>query len=81
MVGLKYGRLTVLSLSGHKRDRSNHRHITWLCLCECGAETIVLGMHLRSGNTTSCGCYHKESLIKRVTDSRRIQNWNILFVD
>lgn len=29
----------------------------WKCVCDCGRTTIVNGQNLKSGNTTSCGCY------------------------
>lgn len=56
MVGKKFGQLTVL--------RYSHTHIfnelcseaKWICLCDCGNETIVFGSHLRKGATRSCGC-------------------------
>ena len=46
----RFGRLTVIAdvLGG------------WLCECDCGQETIVTGTNLRSGNTASCGCLHRE---------------------
>lgn len=28
----------------------------WLCMCDCGRESVVLGSNLRSGHTLSCGC-------------------------
>lgn len=28
----------------------------WLCLCDCGREHRVLGMHLRAADVTDCGC-------------------------
>lgn len=54
---LTYGRLTVIKRSG----RNKTRQATWLCRCECGETTIVIGSHLRNGNTRSCGCLHRES--------------------
>lgn len=33
----------------------------WLCKCECGNITTVLGQSLRNGNTKSCGCLKKEN--------------------
>lgn len=33
----------------------------WLCKCECGNITTVLGQSLRKGNTKSCGCLKKEN--------------------
>lgn len=52
MVGIKAGRLTVLSRVG-----SDARgQATWLCRCDCGEELVVRGSSLRNGNTRSCGC-------------------------
>lgn len=57
LVGMKFGRLTVLSLS----EKSETAHtFYWKCLCDCGKETLVLGTSLKSGNTVSCGCYSSE---------------------
>lgn len=36
------------------------RYATWYCVCECGAETIVMGQNLRNGSTSSCGCLSKQ---------------------
>ena len=56
MSGKRCGRLVVISESG--RDLSGN--VLWLCQCDCGKETTVSGDKLRSGNTTSCGCYMSE---------------------
>ncbi len=56
MVGVKYGRLTVLGMAG--------RSDTWTyyveCLCECGELCIIGITAVKSGKTISCGCYHRE---------------------
>lgn len=62
-VGEKYGRLTVLSCAG----RNNDGRQMFLCKCECGKETTVIGKHLQSGNTKSCGCYKHDAGIKANT--------------
>ncbi len=36
----------------------------WRCVCDCGNEAIVAGMHLRSGNTKSCGCRKLETMLE-----------------
>ncbi len=51
LVGMKYGRLSVVSFSEIK-DRKTY----FLCRCECGKEKIVESSKLRSGHTKSCGC-------------------------
>ena len=55
LTGQKFHRLTVL-----KQYSNNHGQIRWLCKCECGNTTIVLGGHLTSGHTKSCGCLDRE---------------------
>ena len=32
----------------------------WKCQCECGKVANIDSYSLRSGNSHSCGCYHKE---------------------
>ena len=58
--GHVYGYLTVIE----RADNDNNGRARWKCKCKCGNETIVLGKHLRSGNTKSCGCYQKEKAIE-----------------
>ena len=56
ITGKQFDRLTVL-----KRTTSDQRgEARWICRCECGNETIVLGSNLRSGKTRSCGCLRFE---------------------
>lgn len=56
LTGRKFGILTVLEFD----SKTKNRKIKWKCHCDCGNETIVTGENLRSGNTKSCGCIHKE---------------------
>lgn len=58
MIGAVYGRMTVLSRS----KTGTSRHSRYVCKCSCGTEIVVRGTSLTSGNTTSCGCYHRERL-------------------
>ena len=54
----KYGKLTVLKRDYSKKNSQKHAY--WLCQCECGNQTIVLGTKLRNGETKSCGCLRAE---------------------
>jgi hypothetical protein len=56
MVGLKFGRLTVLVFSHKIKEQ-----LYWVCNCTCGRVAVVNGSHMRSGNTKSCGCLHKDA--------------------
>ena len=44
-----------------ERAGTKNHLATWLCQCDCGNKTIVYGTTLRSGETTSCGCFKHES--------------------
>ena len=53
MIGIKFGRLTVLEMIG---ERVAGRHPKWRCFCNCGNETIKTATALRNGREPSCGC-------------------------
>lgn len=53
LTGQKFNRLTVLGFAGILNRQ-------WFCKCECGNVTKVQSGSLKNGNTTSCGCLHKE---------------------
>ena len=55
----RFGRLLVLRQVGKKYGRP-----AWFCVCDCGNTKIIAGAQLRSGNTKSCGCLHKEKVIE-----------------
>lgn len=59
MTGRKYGRLTVLERT-EDYIYTGGSDVRWLCECECGNKVKVVGSHLRSGMTKSCGCLQKE---------------------
>lgn len=55
----QFGRLTVIKRVPPpfgKRTRGAY----WQCICECGAESIVMSQSLVKGSTRSCGCYGRE---------------------
>jgi hypothetical protein len=56
LTGSTFGRLTVLSML----RLNKHRRTVWLCRCIEGNLVEVDSGSLKSGNTTSCGCYRKE---------------------
>jgi hypothetical protein len=59
-LGERYGRLVVVADAGRQR-----RSRLYLCRCDCGNETRVLGYNLSAGRTRSCGCLHREELARR----------------
>lgn len=71
LTGKVFEYLTVI-----KRQGSDSRgEAKWLCKCECGKETIVLGSNLRTGHTQSCGCMrysHGEQKIINILNQNNI---------
>jgi hypothetical protein len=51
LVGQTFGQLKVVSLVEPMVGNTR-----FICVCECGATSVVAGSDLRSGNTKSCGC-------------------------
>lgn len=60
--GRQFNRLTVLDRCVGK----NHSKY-WLCVCECGNQKSVKGLHLLNGEVRSCGCLRDEGLRSRST--------------
>lgn len=61
--GKRFGRLSVIEFS----HTTNYGKSMWKCRCDCGREKIVMGSHLTSGATQSCGCLGKERRAIRST--------------
>ncbi len=59
MLGQRFGRLTVIAYAG-PRKKAYGTIASWLCLCDCGKKTTVVGPSLRRGMTKSCGCLWNE---------------------
>jgi len=53
--GQRFGRLTVTGRAMNRKGAA-----MWLCMCDCGNDTVVLGSYLRRGITRSCGCLSKQ---------------------
>lgn len=51
LTGQKFNRLTAIKYLGESK---------WLCKCDCGKETVVLGSCLKTNHTKSCGCLKLE---------------------
>lgn len=57
LTGVRFGRLEVVS-----EVESVGKHKRWKCRCDCGNEVVVMGDHLKSGATKSCGCLSNKHL-------------------
>lgn len=53
MVGKKFGKLTVLKITTSYKNKRTRRK-RYICLCDCGEETVATGTRLRRGLTFQC---------------------------
>lgn len=61
MIGRRFGKLTVITESG----KDKHGRYLWVCRCDCGMTTQPInGNNLRHGDSTSCGCWRRETTRK-----------------
>lgn len=56
LVGMRFGRLTVLEEIPERRNEK----IVYKCICDCGNVKDIVGASLKCGLTQSCGCFHLE---------------------
>ena len=56
LTGQKFGKLLVIELHNNIPGKEKY----WKCLCDCGNEKIISSRSIKTGKTTSCGCYYKE---------------------
>ena len=67
-IGQRFGRLTIIADSG---IRSGRGEISWLCMCDCGANHRAITGNLKSGSVRSCGCLAREMSSLRQKQKRR----------
>jgi hypothetical protein len=56
MIGKVFGRLTITDVDKVVNGHTTH----YICQCSCGKKPSVSSIHLKDGNTNSCGCYARE---------------------
>lgn len=67
ITGHRFSRLVVLE----RAPNLSAKNTRWLCLCDCGATTIVQGGALKNGVQQSCGCLHMELITTHGQDGSR----------
>lgn len=58
LTGQVFGRLTVLSF----HSLTKFKDAQWNCICSCGVSKVIRATALKSKDTVSCGCFHKDLL-------------------
>jgi len=71
LLGLRFGRLLVVSQSGTAIDG----HMLWKCLCDCGNfKSIASNSLTRKKHVKSCGCMNKTAAQSR---KKKDKPWNV----
>lgn len=65
LVGVRFGRLLVMSFDRTEHPDATHYRRFWKCRCDCGVEKSVMQDALVGGSSTSCGCYASERKSER----------------
>ncbi len=77
-MGQRFGRLVVVGRG--ENDKSGGA--TWVCLCDCGNETVVEGRNLGRSRTLSCGCKRKDvgkrSTTHGMSCTREYKTWDAM---
>lgn len=65
LTGQRFGRLVALKRGENWYRKNGVPEVRWECICDCGNKVVVRTSNLKSGTTTSCGCYSSECVSKR----------------
>ena len=65
MTGMSFGDLQVLGEAPQYVSPKGYRKTMWNCICACGNACTVMGSHLLSGHSSSCGCQQRAKLHPR----------------
>lgn len=58
IAGQRYGRLVAIEQVALRHGEG----WLWAFACDCGARVVLPGARVRFGNTSSCGCLHREQV-------------------
>lgn len=72
LTGLRFGKLTVIRRAELDTKSGNAK---WVCKCDCGNISTVIGSKLRSGHTKSCGCNRISNVAKGCSKERLYRIW------
>lgn len=80
LTGKIFGHLTVIQEAPMYISPKGYKKSMWLCQCDCGNECVVMGSHLKSGHSTSCGCQQTVGLLPRIAKDLVGQRFGMLTV-
>ena len=86
LTGVVFGRLTVIEQAEDRVRPDGSRSAQWLCQCSCGSlPKVISQLCILNGNTKSCGCLHRDTVINRCTThgkchSKEYNSWYAMIV-
>jgi len=75
LTGKRYEKLVVVGLANVVNG-----HTIWTCHCDCGKVVALRGVNLKTGDTKSCGCWHRQRIRETIgthlqTGSPEYRSW------
>lgn len=75
LTGKRFNKLVVL----HRVENGKGDKSRWKCVCDCGNETTVSGINLKTGAVKSCGCLrHMKHNTHHLSNTRLYRIWNAM---
>lgn len=68
MINIRFGKWVIIKETEKPTDYK-HRGKWFLCRCDCGTQRAVRANSLKMGQSTNCGCYHREQTSKRMKEN------------
>jgi hypothetical protein len=62
LTGQTFGRLVVIRRANNRVRPSGTSAVYYECKCQCGTTKDISSNSLRTGDSKSCGCYHRDRL-------------------
>lgn len=74
LTGRRFGSWTVLRrYDENYTDDGYHTAPQWLCQCDCGEISVVIGNNLRQGKSTGCRKCREEKRLAGFREAHRIR--------
>lgn len=80
LTGKTFGNLAVLYEAPQYVSPNGHRKSMWRCRCSCGKICTVMGSHLTTGHSVSCGCQQTVKLHPRRAENLTGRKFGMLTV-
>lgn len=76
LTGKRFGKLVAIKRGEDELRKDGRHNSTFICQCDCGNIVRVVSSRLKSGNTQSCGCLHKQKT-SEINKSHGMRNTRI----